>query len=68
MNLLLFERSRPTEAPLTHRVALATREIVVPHKDPMDRFLAATAKVYDLVLVTADADLLAGRGFKTLAA
>lgn len=56
------------EAPLTHRVALEARAVGLPHNDPGDRFLAATAKVYDLVLVTADKKLLAGRGFKTLEA
>jgi PIN domain nuclease of toxin-antitoxin system len=30
----------------------------VPHADPADRFLAATAKVLDLTLVTADENLL----------
>lgn len=32
-----------------------------------DRFLAATAAVYDLTLVTADDRLLRGKGFRTLA-
>jgi PIN domain nuclease of toxin-antitoxin system len=39
----------------------------VHHDDPADRFLAATADVYDLTLVTADDRLLRGKGFKTLA-
>jgi PIN domain nuclease of toxin-antitoxin system len=30
----------------------------LPHADPADRFLAATAKVLDLTLVTADQNLL----------
>jgi PIN domain nuclease of toxin-antitoxin system len=30
----------------------------LPQRDPADRFLAATAKVLDLTLVTADANLL----------
>ncbi|MBA3463231.1 MAG: type II toxin-antitoxin system VapC family toxin [Deltaproteobacteria bacterium] len=50
----ILERTRPIEAALDHRVALATRAIALTHNDPMDRFLAATARVYDLVLVTAD--------------
>jgi PIN domain nuclease of toxin-antitoxin system len=37
------------------------------HDDPADRFLAATAEVYELTLVTADEHLLRGRGFRTLA-
>ncbi len=55
------------EAPLTHEVAFESHRVGVSHEDPADRFLAATAKVYELVLVTADERLSAGRGFKTLA-
>ena len=55
------------EAPLNHEVALASRAIKVGHEDPADRFLAATAAIYDLALATADARLLAGKGFRTLA-
>ena len=54
------------EAPLNNEVALASRAVTVEHDDPADRFLAATAAVYDLVLATADARLLRGMGFKTL--
>ena len=46
------------EAPLTHEIALAARQLSLPHQDPADRFLAATAQVLDLTLVTADASLL----------
>jgi PIN domain nuclease of toxin-antitoxin system len=46
------------EAPLTHEIALAARQLPLPHPDPADRFLAATARVLDLTLVTADASLL----------
>ena len=46
------------EAPLTHEIALASRQLLLPHQDPADRFLAATAKVLNLTLVTADTRLL----------
>ena len=46
------------EAPLTHEIALAARQLPLPYLDPADRFLAATAQVLDLTLVTADAGLL----------
>ncbi|MBZ5597774.1 MAG: type II toxin-antitoxin system VapC family toxin [Acidobacteriia bacterium] len=46
------------EAPLTHEIALAARQLPLLHPDPADRFLAATAQVLDLTLVTADASLL----------
>lgn len=55
------------EAPLTTEVVLATSTISLPHRDPADLFLAATAKVFDLTLVTADARLLGVNGLSTLA-
>ena len=54
------------EAPLTHAVAQESRRLTLVHSDPVDRFLAATAVVYDLTLVTADARLLDGPGYRTL--
>jgi len=55
------------DAPMTQDVALATRGISLGHNDPMDFLLAATAKVYDLTLVTADQLLIEGNGFAVLA-
>ncbi len=46
------------EAPLTHEIAAASQVLRLAHRDPADRFLAATAKVLDLTLVTADVNLL----------
>lgn len=51
------------EAPLTTEVVLATRVIALTHRDPADAFLAATAKVFDLTLVTADVRLISSKGF-----
>ena len=42
------------EAALNHEVAIESRKIDLPHQDPADRFIAATAVVYDLTLLTAD--------------
>lgn len=55
------------EAPLTHEIALASRELKMQHQDPVDRFLAATAKILDLTLVTADTNLLGLGEVATLA-
>ncbi|MGH7637952.1 MAG: type II toxin-antitoxin system VapC family toxin [Gemmatimonadaceae bacterium] len=55
------------EAPLTHDVALHSREVELPHADPADRFLAATAQVHGLTLVTADGRLLRNKEIDTLA-
>jgi len=46
------------ELPVTFDIALASRTIRVGHDDPADRFIAATAAVHELTLVTADASLL----------
>lgn len=46
------------EFPVTHQVALRSRSIRLPHDDPADRFIAATAMVHGLTLVTADRTLL----------
>lgn len=45
------------EAVLTAEVAFASRSLELPTDDPADRFIAATALVNDLVLVTADRTL-----------
>ncbi len=55
------------EAPLTTDVALAISSINFLHGDPADHFLAATAKVFDLTLVTADEHLLRLPGIQVLA-
>jgi PIN domain nuclease of toxin-antitoxin system len=48
---------RLMEAPLTVEVALAKSSLHLPHNDPADGFIAATAKVLGLTLVTADEQL-----------
>jgi PIN domain nuclease of toxin-antitoxin system len=42
------------DAPLNREVAVLSRAVDLPHDDPADRFLVATAQVYGLTLVTAD--------------
>ena len=55
------------EAPLTHEIALAARQVPLLHNDPADRFLAATAQLLRLTLVTADMNLLGLGEISTLA-
>lgn len=55
------------EAPLTHEIVLAAQQLPLPHPDPADRFLAATAQVLGLILVTADERLLGLGEIGTLA-
>ena len=55
------------EAPITKEVALETHAITLPHRDPADRFLVASAKVFQLTLVTADERLMKTRDIPVLA-
>lgn len=50
-------RLKIREAPLTFEVALAVSSLNLPHNDPSDGFIAATAKIFGLTLVTADEQL-----------
>ena len=55
------------EAVLTFEVAVRSREIMLAHPDPADRFLVATALVYGLTLVTADDTLIEAKPCPVLA-
>ncbi|MBA3912378.1 MAG: type II toxin-antitoxin system VapC family toxin [Acidobacteriales bacterium] len=55
------------EAPLTHEIATASSALAFEHSDPADRFIAATALVLDLTLVSADRRLLGLGSIATLA-
>jgi len=60
-----MSRAPMQDAPLSREVAIRSREVRLGHDDPADRFLAATADVYELTLVTADRKLLAGSGYSS---
>jgi len=55
------------EAPLTFEVARALPTIRLPHADPADLFLAASAKAFGLTLVTADRNLIRTEGISVIA-
>jgi PIN domain nuclease of toxin-antitoxin system len=55
------------EANLNWKIAHEMRFILPNHRDPADRFLVATALVYNLVLVTSDRKLLGVPGLMVLA-
>ncbi len=55
------------EAALTHDIAVVSRQLTLSRADPVDRFLAATARVMGLTLVTADARLLESTEYDTMA-
>jgi len=54
------------EAPFTFDVAQALSTINLPHADPADLFLAGSAKVYGLTLVTSDRNLLRAKEISVL--
>lgn len=54
------------EASLNYEVSIQSRLINVSNTDPADRFLAATALVYGLTLVTADENLFKIKGVDVL--
>ena len=55
------------EVGLGWKVVCEMRYILPNHRDPSDRFLAATAIAHDMVLVTADQKLMGVPGLKVLA-
>ena len=52
-------------ADLNPEVALSSLDVELPHKDPADRFLAATALVFDLTLATVDRRLVSAGWLST---
>ena len=54
------------EASLNYEVSIQSLMLDLSHEDPADRFLAATAVVYDLTLVTADERLIVSDRYDVL--
>ena len=54
------------EVPLTWEVASELRFTILEQRDPVDRFLVATARIYDFTLVTADERLVSVPGLNVL--
>jgi len=54
------------DATLTRAVAALSRTVDLRHQDPADRFIAASAIVYELTLVTADERLLRSKRYRSL--
>jgi PIN domain nuclease of toxin-antitoxin system len=54
------------EAPVSWQVAQQLAAVTLGHRDPADRFLVATAKAYNLTLVTADERLMNVHAIKVL--
>ncbi|MCY4427191.1 MAG: type II toxin-antitoxin system VapC family toxin [Halieaceae bacterium] len=56
------------EIPVSIEIAMASRQIFLPHQDPADRFIAASSRILGLTLVTSDRALLDCPNLKTLQA
>ena len=54
------------EAPLNREIAILSRQINLPHQDPADRFIAATAVYHKLILATVDNNLIGVSWLQTL--
>jgi PIN domain nuclease of toxin-antitoxin system len=54
------------EATLTCQVALESQRVDLPHRDPADRSLVASARIFGLTLVTADERLLGSQSVSLL--
>jgi PIN domain nuclease of toxin-antitoxin system len=70
MNLLWINQAlnilKTQEAPLNHKITVLSRQIQLPHQDPAERFIAATAIYHDLTLVTVDRNLTGADGLSTI--
>ena len=56
-----IQQHQITEIPVTSSLAILSTQISLPHKDPSDRIIAATAKEHNLTLLTPDPLLTACR-------
>ena len=54
------------ESPLTNEIAILSRQLDLVHQDPSDRFIAATAVYYNLILATVDTNLTSDTCLQTL--
>jgi PIN domain nuclease of toxin-antitoxin system len=61
-----LDRMPVREATISIDIARESRRVKLPHDDPADRFLAATARILDLTLVTADRRLLRAKNLRIL--
>ncbi len=60
-------RGHLREALLSHDVAAAAADVRLPHRDPGDLLLVATARVLNLTFVTADENIIGAKQVSTLA-
>lgn len=61
-----LQQRKMIEAPLSIEVAILSRKLNLAHQDPADRFIAATAVHYNLILATVDHNLTNATCLQTL--
>jgi PIN domain nuclease of toxin-antitoxin system len=61
-----FQEVPIQDAPIDRRVAIESQLLPLATDDPADRFIAATARVHALVLVTSDQALIDAKGIATI--
>jgi PIN domain nuclease of toxin-antitoxin system len=54
------------EAKMNYDIAILSRQIALPHQDPADRFIVATAIYYGLILATVDVNITGNSAVQTL--
>jgi PIN domain nuclease of toxin-antitoxin system len=54
------------QASMNHEVAMESRMLQLSHQDPADRFIAASAVVYGLTLITSERNLLQSDAYAIL--
>jgi len=54
------------QAAITSEIAIISREVKLPHEDPADRIIAATAVANNFILATCDERLLKGKEWQCL--
>lgn len=57
LNIAIF-KTNIEEIPIDIDIAIESRRLTLPHQDPADRFIAATASVHSLTLITSDEKLI----------
>jgi PIN domain nuclease of toxin-antitoxin system len=62
----LLETAPVVEAPVTNAVARETHAFTLSHGDPIDKLLVATARVFELTLVTADRSIIRSQAVPVL--
>ena len=61
-----LKQSPVQEIPLSNSIAIKSRIIDLPHQDPADRFIAATAWEHDMTLITVDEHLIKSTQIRVL--